>query len=147
MSAEEVPVVSTSFLSLKYLKRSLGLNLDKTINDTELLDIIDTANQEVDARLKPYLGSTPIVAGSEIFVQAKRATSRLARTEWYERQGQLDRAKHSEEIFDKKMEMLIKAVIADKPERTQTVFITQPDPLDRIYQPSQADEYIAREFF
>ena len=138
---------STDFISLLYLKKTLGIPDSKTNNDDTLLDITSIANQEVDMRIKPYAESIPLEPATDLYIQAQKAAARYARSLWYERNGQLDRAEHSDKIYEEKMKALIQAIISEKAGRQKTVFISGRDPLDRIYQPTNTGEYVTREFF
>ena len=139
-----MPDANTDYLDLEYIKIALQINTD--VNDKKLLEIIFTANSEVDSQLKPFLGDSPIDTESSIYVQAKRAASRYAMSLWFESLGQLPRATHSEEIYDKKIKNLTAAIKAERTDRTKTVFIPGADPLDRLYQSANVDEYLVKEF-
>ena len=136
----------TSYFSIEELKLSLQLQPDNIKHDDILIDIIESAHIEVDSRLKKYVGTPPMDAGSDIFVQAKKASLRYARSLFYERIGQLERSKHSDEMYETKMTAIIESIIADKPDRTKAVFISDASPLEKLYQPSQIDEFFVREF-
>ena len=138
--------VSTDFISLLYLKKTLGIAEDKTANDDVLLDIVSIANQEVDMRIKPYVRSIPLTPGNDMYVQAQKVAARYARSLWYERNGQLDRADHSDKVYEEKIKALIAALISNKSDRTETAFFTDSNPLNRVHQPYNIDEYIAEEF-
>ena len=130
----------TDYLTLEFLKNSLNINSEK--HDTRLLDIIFTSNSDVDSRLKPFAGTTPIEVDSDSFYQAKQAASRYARSIWYENMGQLERAKHSLEMYEIKMKSLIAAVKAERTDTTEVVFVAGPDHLKRIYEPAATDQYL-----
>ena len=100
----------------------------------------------MDSILKPLLGEAPIDTGSDIFIQAKSAALFSFKSYWYERSGQLDRARYNMDIYEKKLSKLRKAVIADKPDRTRAVFIGGRSPTEPLFQPYDKEQYITREF-
>ena len=106
---------------------------------------MNLANTHMDAALQPYEGK--ISAGTEVFVRAQQTALSYAKAEWYERTGQIERARLNDERFDKRLELLITAVRAQKPDRTEQVFVGGKSPTYPTYQPFNRDEYIAREFF
>ena len=142
-----MPETRTNYIDLTTLKIALGFERNEdSSSDDQLRNIIEAANAEVDSLVKPHLGEAPITPGTPIFVQIKRTAIRLAESLWYERMSQLTRAEHSNKMYEQKLEALIKSIIADKPDRTQTILITGNDPFDGIKEPSRVDEYITREF-
>ena len=136
----------TSYFTIEELKLSLQLQFENTKHDNTLIDIIESAHIEVDSRLKKYIGPPPMTTGTDVFVQAKKASLRYARSLFYERIGQLERSKHSDEMYETKITAIIESIIADKPDRTKAVFISDASPLEKLYQPSQIDEFFVREF-
>ena len=84
---------------------------------------------------------------TDLYIQAQKAAARYARSLWYERNGQLDRADHSDKTYEEKMKALIMAITSEKAGRQKTAFFIGRNPLDRIYQPNNLGEYITREFF
>lgn len=137
----------TPYVSPDGLKAALGIPAEDRDHDTQFTDIVLAANHEMDARLKPLLGNAPLEPDGDIFAQASRTAIRYAQSLWYERLGLLDRAKHSDEIYEKRMGALREAITASKPERTRTLFIRARDANDdRIYLPSETDSYLSRSF-
>ena len=137
---------SKNFINLSYLKITLGIDSAQTNNDTRLQDIVTMANEEMDARLRPYLGESELVVGTEDFVKAQKVAATHARSLWYEFTGQLDRAKHNDTVYEEKLDALQKSITADKPDRRLVTFIEGKDNLEHIYQPFNLQEYITREF-
>ena len=134
----------TNYIELETLKNSL--RIDDEEGDKELIDIIYEANADMDSRLKPFVGDAPLDTESDIFFQAKRLAIRHARSIYYEAMGLYERSKNAEESYDKNMKNLIKAVKAERTDRTKLVFISGGDKLDKIHQPANIDEYILDEF-
>ena len=137
---------TTPYITLGYLKQTLGIDADNEVNDKKLLDVVFIANQEIDTRIKPLLGVAPIPAGTETYIQAQKTAGLYAKSVWYEHMSDLERSKHNDEKFEKKLEALLVSIRADNPERTRAVFIRARDPTSPIFQPANVDEYITREF-
>ena len=78
--------------------------------------------------------------------RSSKVATYYARGKWYEHIFQLEKAEYNDKKYEEKSELLIKAIIAEKPNRTQTVFIPASDPLDTVYQPANVDEYLTRRF-
>lgn len=145
-SPTESPDVITQFITVTDLKQALAISRDTTVNSMILHDVVTASNQEMDTQLKPYIGNAPFPPGNTLYAQARSVTLRYAISIWYERFGQLDRAKYALDIYEKRLAALIKAVIADKPDRSTTVFIPGRDPTSIVFQPSRVGEYIDRQF-
>lgn len=143
MSATKNP--STEFITISYLRDTLGI-VDETVNESKLQDISFLSNQEIDARLRPHLGGAPLDTTGEVFVQAKKAAGLYGKSLWYEHLSQLERAEYADKLYEKKIEAVITAIKADKPERDQAVFIAGRDPRAQTFQHYNIDEYITREF-
>ena len=115
--------------------------------DNELLDVIQIANEEIAMALLPYAETTPIEPGNQFYVHATRCAMVYLRMLWYERLGQLERSQKQQEYYEKKIEKLMDAITAQKPDRAQTVVLPAKDNLDRVRQTANMDEYTTREFF
>ena len=136
---------TTNYISLGAFKKSL--QIDSTINDPKIMDVIASANSEVDSQLKPYLGDAPIDTKSSIYIQAKRVTMILARSLWYEKLGQLDRFDKADEIYQRKVEALVAAIKAERTDTTKTIIIGGKNQKDKkIFQSANKDEYMVRVF-
>lgn len=134
----------TDFLKLEFLKNSLSITT--TNNDSKLLEILQDSNNEVDKILTPYAAIVPIDTGTDIFTYGTTLATIYARSRWLRDTGQLDRAKSSEEEYERKKESVIKVLQADRTTRTETVFIPGRNPTDTLYQPFETDEYITKIF-
>ena len=137
---------STQYLTLAVLKNSLDIDPGNDSHDNKLQDIIYDANEEIDARLRPYAEGVPLEPGSSLFVQAVKCAATYARMMWYEYNFHAQQFKTLSEIFDSKIESLIKTAISERTDRTALVFIAPQDRTDRTYQPFNLDEYLTREF-
>ena len=133
-------------LSLNFLKKSLNIDNTNQTHDNQLSDILFIANQEVITRLTPYIGPNLDDYNIEVFLQAKKSAGRYARSLWYERQFQTEKAKASDEMYEAKMTQLIDTIKSQKPERTETLFIPAVNPANPTFQPYNLGEYITREF-
>ena len=138
--------IRVNLLTLEYLKKSLNIPDDNTTHNDQLVDILFIANQEVITRLTPYLGDNLFESGTEIYLQAKKAAGRYARSLWYERQFQTERAKASDEMYELKIKQLIDTIKSQKPERTESLFIPATNPADPLFEPFNIGEYITRLF-
>ena len=136
---------NTHYIDLSQLKKSLFISAENTDSDDKLLDILFTAELELDTALRPYV-TVPLDTEAVTFAQAQKCVLLYARQMWMEHIEQLDKARYSLEVYEKKMENLLKAVQSSKPERRQVQYITGDDPLERTYSTSEVDQYLAREF-
>ena len=141
-------MTTTDFISLEELKRSLGATSDFTSEDTKLLDVLEDARAEVDQCLKPYVDDVPLVAGTETYTQAAKCVLYYAKAHWFEYLMDLDKARYNHEMYENKIEKLKAAIISDKPERRQVLYVTpDKDPIrDNIYLTSQIERYISDSF-
>lgn len=144
MSSVTSNPVGKILVSLDYAKRNL--NIESELHDTKIQELIFDMAQELNERLRPYASEVPIAPGSAVYVQAQKTGVYYLRWMWFESQHQLAKAKYNMEIYERKMESLIKAIISEKTERTKTVVVTGKNPRDQTFQPFNKEEYITRVF-
>lgn len=140
----------TEHVIIDALKQRLGIAPAMNAHDDILRHIVISANREVDAQLTVWLGPPPWgdEAISPIRGQAAEAAVRYAEGLWYERQSQIERAKYSMEIYEKRIEALRESVKATRPNRARTRVVTIDDPRDSsIFSPLQIARYTTRIFY
>ena len=139
-----VDPIGKNLFSLDYAKRNLYVENDSY--DSKIQELIFDVAQEINERLRPYAEGVPLAPGSSVYVQAQKTGVYYMRQLWFESLSQLSKAKYNMELYEKKMEILIRAIISEKTDRTQSVFIPADDPRDVIFQPMNVDEWITKEF-
>jgi len=137
--------VTTPYLTLEEFKNTI--NVTSTDKDAKIADILQDARQQVDAYLATLVDSTPLPPGTDTYVQAAKCVLFWAKSHWFENIYQLDKARYNMELFDAKIESLMKKIKADKPDRTRAVMVQGRDPLtDHIYLNVELDNYLTQEF-
>ena len=136
--------MTEEILDLTFLKKSLGITDDKY--NSKLTEIVIDANEEIETALRPYVTDIPLVPKSRNWRRARTVANYHARAAWFEHIFQTDKAEYNDKKHEEKLEVLLMALKAEKPDRTKTVFIPARDPLDVLHQPANTDEYILREF-
>lgn len=139
---------STEYVTADRLKALLGIPAEDHRDDTQIVDIVLAANHGIDMRIKPVAGGAPLDIATDEFAQASRCALRWAQSLWYERLGLMDRFRASREVYEEMMGALLSSLLASKYERAQTFYIPGRNALsDRVYLPSEVDNYLTREFF
>ena len=125
-----------SFLDYDSFVTELGLKEDR--DDRGLVrNLIERANRRVTLELKPYIGEYDFT-GSSLYRDAVNAAHTYARALFNRDWNHIHESYHDyKEDFDDQIQILIKAIISDRPGRTKTlVFSTDPQN-DRLVLPSQ----------
>ena len=133
-------------LTIEHLKTALGFHDSDDADDDKLYDIVRDATTETMAHIRPYLDTDVKIAQTAFHELAVQCSIVLAKAHWFEHNFQLDKAKHNEERYEKKVESLITALKTDRLERDEAFAVSAADPLDRVYLPTERGRYISREF-
>lgn len=133
--------VITPFVRHSLLRASIDIG-DETRYDHKLREIIAEANQDIDARIKPYTAETPLDPGGVIHGQLAKAGLHNARRLWFNhiRQHQLEEAERVQ--YEAKMEVLIASLIADRGTRQKAVLAVADPAGRRLFLPAQKDTFI-----
>lgn len=105
------------------------------------------ANEHVTLLMRPYAADSPPLPGTDNFRRAQKCAMHWLRSTWFARLFLRDMSEREGSIFGEQWEALRAALVAEKPERTRAVFVTDDDELRRQpYQTAQLDDYLIREF-
>jgi len=133
--------IYSPFLTLAYLKYSLNKS-DTTTFDDKITEILDRSNEEVDNKIHPYI-TTPVDEGDDIFPACRTAALRFAKAIWADEQlNDMDKLKVYTELYETKIESIIKELKSTRNVKTKTVLI-RSDPRDaKVIIPTLADNFI-----
>lgn len=135
----------TDFVRFELLKASVGMEADAA-HDAKLREAAVEANQDVDARIKPYADSIPFEPGTPLHGQLAKAAMHNARRLWFNhiRQHKLEEAERQQ--YEAKMEVLVASIIADRGTRRRAVMVSADPREGRLLLPSQKETFILDAF-
>ena len=119
----------TDVITLNDLKENLRFNAKDTDNDKQLQDIVDDANIEIDKAITPYANDVPIEPNTRIFNDMKHTALLYARARWFREIALIDRSDSTIKEYDRKLDTLIKTMIANRTQRTK-LMVASYDPRD-----------------
>ena len=119
----------TDVLTLSDLKTNFRINQEDDTTDTQLLDILKDANNEIDKAITPYANDVPIEPNTRIFNDMKYTVLHYARARWFREIAQYDRSDNSMAEYDRKLKTLIDTMIANRTQRTK-LMVASYDPRD-----------------
>ena len=133
----------TSYLNLEALKSFLKIT-DQAQDDI-LRSIIFNTNNHINVLLTPY-SDTPIPPGA-LWEETKYLAMQYALMLWYQSIYQNNQAENYQKIYSERKEDLLKAYKSRKTDKTASSFVAPRNLLqERIYQPTERESYIVREF-
>ena len=125
------------FLDLAYVKAELSLDYDDDHLDSQLLQIIQTANRQMSLEMVPVLDITKF-AGTGIWEDAKTIAFLYFRSLF---ENRVNRNKEDSEsymsTYKANLKTLIKALISRRSPKTKTIMVSTDPEEERLTLPSQ----------
>ena len=120
--------IYTPFLTVAYLKHSLK-QTGITTHDDKIVEIVDRSNEQVDGDINPHI-STPVDSGDTIYSHCRTLALRFAKSIWADEElNDMDKVKVYTDLYDTKLESVIKELKGRRTEKTESVLISA-DPRD-----------------
>ena len=135
-------------LSLDEARSLLHVPADDHDLDDRIAAYIDAATVRLSTELEPYADASPPRPGTRTWQAARDACRYFFLATWMRDHQQIELSRAHREEYEKAIEALREAIIADKPPRRESLLVARDDALDdRIYEPAAADQYLSRTFF